>query len=111
MPESIDPRALDEVLAMAGGDKDFLIAVVQEYLSDSAGAVEALRGASGADLERTAHTLKSTSSSVGAVALAAICSDIERAAKDGPVDAPLIAAAEAEHASARAALERHLEAM
>jgi hypothetical protein len=45
------------------------------------------------------------------VRLAAICQEIERAAKDGPVDAALIAAAEAEHASARAALEQHLEAM
>ena len=111
MPESLDPRALHEVLAMAGGDREFVVAVVEEYLADSAGTVASLRSASGADLERAAHTLKSTSSSVGAVALAAICSEIERAAKDGSVDAQLIAAAEAEHASARAALDQHLEAM
>ena len=110
MPESLDPRALDEVLAMAGGDREFVAAVIEEYLKDSANTVAALRSAGGADLERAAHTLKSTSASVGAVALAAICADIERAAKDGSVDAPLIAAAEAEYASARAALERHLEA-
>jgi two-component system, sensor histidine kinase and response regulator len=111
MPDSLDPRALDEVLAMAGGDREFVAAVIEEYLADSSRTVAALRSASGADLERAAHTLKSTSASVGAVALAAICADIERSAKDGPVDAPLIAAAEAEHASARATLERHLEAM
>jgi HPt (histidine-containing phosphotransfer) domain-containing protein len=111
MPESLDPRALDEVLAMAGGDREFVVAVVEEYLADSAGNVAALRSADGADLERAAHTLKSTSSSVGAMQLADICREIERAAKDGPVDASLIAAAEAEHASARAALERHLEDM
>jgi HPt (histidine-containing phosphotransfer) domain-containing protein len=111
MPESLDPRALDDVLAMAGGDREFVVAVIEQYLADSADSLAALRSAGGADLERAAHTLKSTSSSVGAVRLAAICQQIERAAKAGPVDAPLIAAAEAEHASARAALERHLETM
>jgi HPt (histidine-containing phosphotransfer) domain-containing protein len=111
MPDTLDRRALEEVLAMAGGDRDFVIAVVQEYLADSASAVGALRTVTGADLGRAAHTLKSTSSSVGAVALAAICQDIERAAGEGPVDPSLIAAAEHEHVSARAALERHLEAM
>jgi HPt (histidine-containing phosphotransfer) domain-containing protein len=111
MPEPLDPRALDEVLAMAGGDREFLSAVVEEYLLDSAATVAALRSASGGDLERAAHTLKSTSSSVGAVQLAAVCRQIEAAAKAGAVDPALIAEAEAEHAAARAALERHLEAM
>jgi HPt (histidine-containing phosphotransfer) domain-containing protein len=96
---------------MAGGDREFVVAVIEQYLADSADSLAALRSAGGADLERAAHTLKSTSSSVGAVRLAAICQQIERAAKEGPVDAPLIAAAEAEHATARAALERHLETM
>lgn len=85
MPDSLDPRALDEVLAMAGGDREFVAAVVDEYLADSAATVASL--------------------------LAAICQEIECAAKDGPVDAPLIAAAEAEHVSACAALELHVEAM
>ena len=111
MPESFDPRALDELLAMAGGDQEFVAAVVREYLSDSASAIAALRSATGAELERAAHTLKSTSASVGALALAAICTEIERAAREGPVAPQLTAAAEAEHATARAALERHLEAM
>jgi len=111
MPESLDLQALDELLAMAGGDREFVVAVVEEYLTDSASTIAALRSAGGADLERAAHTLKSTSSSVGALQLAAICQEIERAADDGPVDPQLIAAAEAEHASARAALARHLETM
>ena len=111
MPEPLDPRALEEVLAMAGGDQEFVVAVVQEYLADSARTVAALRHASGPELERAAHTLKSTSASVGAVALAAVCAEIERAARTGAVDPPLIAAAETEHAAACAALERRLEAM
>jgi HPt (histidine-containing phosphotransfer) domain-containing protein len=111
MPDTLDARALEEVLTMAGGDRAFVIAVVEAYLSDSAANVAALRPASGADLERIAHTLKSTSASVGASALAAVCAQIEQAARAGPVDPPLIAAAEAEYTSARRALERHLETM
>lgn len=110
MPDTLDPRALDEVLAMAGGDPEFVAEVVVEYLSDSAANVVALRTTTGAALERTAHTLKSTSASVGAAALAAICLEIELAAKAGPVDPVLIAAAEQEHAAARAALEPYREA-
>ena len=111
MPEALSTQALDDVLAMAGGDRDFLVAVVEEYLTDSTANVAALRTVSGADLERVAHTLKSTSASVGALALSAVCAEIERAAKAGAVDPSLISAAEAEHASARAALERHLETL
>jgi HPt (histidine-containing phosphotransfer) domain-containing protein len=111
MPETLDPGALAEVMEMAGGDREFVMAVIEEYLTDSAANVAALRGAEGADLVRVAHTLKSTSASVGAHALSAICAEIERTAKDGPVDPALIASAEAEHASAREALERHLETL
>jgi hypothetical protein len=96
MRDSFDARALDDVLAMAGGDREFVIALVEEYLADSASNVAAL---------------KSTSSSVGALALAAVSAEIEQAAKTGAVDPALISAAEAEHASARTALEHHLETL
>jgi HPt (histidine-containing phosphotransfer) domain-containing protein len=109
MPEPLNTQALEDVLTMAGGDRDFLVEVVEEYFTDSAANLAALRTASGAELERVAHTLKSTSASVGAVALAGVCADIENAARAGTVDPSLIALAETEHASARDALERHLE--
>ena len=111
MPETLNTHALDDVLAMAGGDRDFLVAVVEEYLADSTANVAALRTAAGPDLERVAHTLKSTSGSVGVLGLAAVCAEIEQAARSGAVDAALIAAAEHEHAIARAALQHHLETM
>jgi HPt (histidine-containing phosphotransfer) domain-containing protein len=111
MPDTLDQHALDELLAMAGGDRDFVAALVQEYIADSSATVAALRDAGGAELRRAAHTLKSTSASLGATQLAAICQEIERAAQDGPVESRLIAAAEVEHAAARAALERHVEAL
>lgn len=51
-----------------------------------------------ADLQsqrHVAHTLKSSSASVGALALAALCAEVERILRDGPVDG----------------LEPHLDAM
>ena len=111
MPDTLDQHALNELLAMAGGDRDFVAAVVQEYVADSSATIAKLRNVSRAELRRAAHTLKSTSASVGAAQLAAICREIERAAGDGPVEPGLIAAAEVEHTAAVEALERHLEAL
>ena len=68
MPESLDPRALDEILTMAGGDREFVVAVVEQYLADSAGNCRRAALAGGRGLARAAHTLKSTSASVGACA-------------------------------------------
>ena len=57
MPEALSTQALDDVLAMAGGDRDFLVAVVEEDLTDSTANVAALRPGSGAALERHLETL------------------------------------------------------
>jgi HPt (histidine-containing phosphotransfer) domain-containing protein len=101
MPEPLDPAALDEILAMAGGDRSFVAAVVEEYLRDSAAIVADLRTAEGSDRQRLAHTLKSTSASVGALQLAAVCKELEHGG-----DPALVAAVEREHAAATAALEQ-----
>src|SRR4051812_16729872 len=101
MPEPLDAAALDEIQAMAGGDRDFVTAVGEEYLRDSATLVAGLRDAEGDQLRRLAHSLKSTSASVGAVRLAAACQELEHA-----LDPALVAEVEREHEAARAALEQ-----
>jgi HPt (histidine-containing phosphotransfer) domain-containing protein len=111
MPDTLDRHALDELLAMACGDRDFVAAVVREYVADSSATVAKLRDLSGEELRRAAHTLKSTSASVGAAQMAAICREVERLAGDGTVEPDLITAAEREHGAAVASLERHLEAL
>jgi HPt (histidine-containing phosphotransfer) domain-containing protein len=105
MPEKLDPTAVDRLLEMAGGDREFVRELIGEYLSDAPGQIAALRDATGDELVRAAHTLKSTSATFGAARLAAICSDLERAARDGDRPADLVAAAEGEYAEVRPALE------
>jgi hypothetical protein len=99
---ALDPAALESVLAMAGGDRSFVLEVIDEYLEDSARQLAALNEADGEDRRRAAHTLKSTSASVGAARLAELCGQIERAGDD--VEEQLIADAAREHAAVAAGL-------
>jgi HPt (histidine-containing phosphotransfer) domain-containing protein len=102
MSTTIDPAALEQVLDMAGGDRTFVVEIIDEYLEDSAKLVASLRTTSGEDLTRAAHSLKSTSASVGARRLAELAAQIERA---GEADADAVAEIEREHAQVRTALE------
>ncbi len=101
MSTAIDPRALEQIAEMAGGDRSFVVEIIDEYVSDSATLLAALREGSGEDLHRAAHTLKSTSAGVGAGRLAAVCSRIEQA---GAADVDLLDEAEREFADVRSAL-------
>ena len=101
MSTAIDPRALTQLLDMAGGDRSFVVEIIDDYLADSAALLATLREASGDDLRRAAHSLKSTSASLGAGRLAALSAQIEQAG----ADPGLIAEAEREHAAVRAGLE------
>ena len=102
MRHAIDPGALETILELGGGDRSFVVEVIDKYLEDSAALLASLREASGDELRRAAHSLKSTSSSVGARRLAALCAEIERA---GSADEDRVAEAEREHADVRAGLE------
>ncbi len=102
MSAAIDPRALTRVLDMAGGDRTFVVEIIDEYLADSSRLLASLREASGDELRRAAHSLKSTSASVGAVRLAELCAEVERAGADPAV----VGEVEREHAAVRAALEQ-----
>jgi HPt (histidine-containing phosphotransfer) domain-containing protein len=107
MSTAIDPRALTQLLDMAGGDRSFVVEIIDDYLADSAALLATLREASGDDLRRAAHSLKSTSASLGAGRLAALSAQIEQA---GAADPGVIAEAEREHAAVRAGLEEQREA-
>jgi HPt (histidine-containing phosphotransfer) domain-containing protein len=84
MPDHpIDATAFAELLETIGGDREFLADLVGTYLADSPVQFAALRAAiadgEAAGARRAAHSLKSTSASMGAQRLSDICRRIEAA--------------------------------
>ncbi len=89
----IDPATFANLLEMTGDDDAFVDDLVDTYLEEGAGLVDALRAAAAGgsvdDLVRPAHSLKSSSQNVGATGLADLCRGLEEAARGGAVpDAP-----------------------
>ncbi len=84
---TLDEAVLDELLASVEGDRAFVVELIEAYLADSAGHVEAIGAAVTAGdaeaLVRPAHTLKSSSATLGASQLAATARELEMAARDG----------------------------
>ena len=84
----VTPNMLAELNEMlGGGDPDFLVGLVNEFLVDSESLMDRIReavrtGASSA-LHQGAHTLKSSASVFGAEAMAATCGELEAAGMKG----------------------------
>jgi len=81
-PASLDPEALDHLRALQKGSAgDIFGKVVQSYLNTAPQLLQSIREAvarnDAAALRRAAHTLKSSSASLGALVLAALCKDLE----------------------------------
>ena len=111
---SIDDKVLAQLLETVGGDESFVAELVETYLTDSPGLFEGMRGGLATDdrvaLRRAAHTLKSTSASVGALALSTACREIETGSPEGDPAwlEGRIEAAAAEYVRAEAALRAWL---
>jgi HPt (histidine-containing phosphotransfer) domain-containing protein len=88
-PSTIDPAAFDRLVEMTGGDREFVDELVDTYLSDGTDQIAAMHAALAAGdpsgLERAAHSLKSGSATVGAIALGERCRSLEEAARTGDV--------------------------
>ena len=86
----LDRRVLDDLAASVNGDREFVAHLVETYLSDSAEHVDAVEAAVAARdaeaLVRPAHTLKSSSATVGAAQLAWVARRLEAAARSGVVN-------------------------
>ena len=84
---AFDPTTFDTLRTSVDGDADFLAGLLDDYLDDAQEQLDTMRSAVDTDdralLERSAHSLKSTSQTVGALALASVCTTIERLAHDG----------------------------
>lgn len=103
----LDANVLDELRAIAG---DETLRIVRLFMEDAPRLIARIEQAATAnDLEamgEAAHTLKSSSANLGALALSAAAKRIEQAARSGTLDRPGAVAAlvVAEYARARIAL-------
>jgi two-component system, sensor histidine kinase and response regulator len=91
-PRAIDRATLDNLLATTGNDSAFLAELIDTYLLDAAALLRAMQHAIEVDnaeeLRRSAHSLKSSSASLGASGLADVCAEVEQQARAGvPSDA------------------------
>ena len=88
----VDEKVLEELRASVGGDTAFVRDLIEAYLADSAGQLAAIEAALAADdaeaLVRPAHTLKSSSATVGAMDLSALARTLEMAGRAGALDDP-----------------------
>ena len=86
----LDDAVLAELREQTGGDDDFVRELVEAYVSEATGYLEAMTAAAGAGdsaaIVRPAHTLKSSSATLGAMRLAAISRGIEEAGRAGKTD-------------------------
>jgi HPt (histidine-containing phosphotransfer) domain-containing protein len=86
---AIDLDVFARLREITGDDPEFLAELVDTYLADGEAQVRALREAQADDLSalvRPAHSLKSSSASIGATALAERCRTLEAEARAGHVD-------------------------
>lgn len=87
---TFDPSAFERLKTSVSGDVPFLTSLIADYLDDTVQHLETMRQAIEQRnlqlLERTAHSLKSTSETMGAVALAAVSRKIEALAHEGRLD-------------------------
>ena len=85
----LDPKALEQLLDVIGGDREAFKDLVQSFLDDGPDLVRRLKQAVAANdadaMRRAAHTLKGSATDFGAVALAGLCREIEALGRAGEV--------------------------
>ena len=88
----LDAAVLDELLSSVEGDRSFVVDLIEAFLLDGTHQLEEIDAAVGAGdsaaLIRPAHTLKSSSATVGAARLADMARSLEHAAREGRIDGP-----------------------
>ncbi len=86
----LDQAVIAELRDSIGGDDAFLAELVETYLTEGAELLEGLTAAAAAGdpaaIVRPAHTLKSTSATLGAMRLSSISRGIEDAGRAGRAD-------------------------
>ncbi len=89
----LDDETLEDLRASVNGDREFVVELVEAYLADGATHVveveEALAARDVEGLVRPAHTLKSSSATLGATRLATLARELEVAGRSGTLDAAM----------------------
>jgi HPt (histidine-containing phosphotransfer) domain-containing protein len=102
---------------LGGGKLDMLASLINLYLAESPKLVDELKRAAGAgdarEMARVAHSLKSCSANVGAMALSRSCAELVTVAKAGNAAEArrMVATLESEHASVQEALTVEFESL
>ena len=108
-PPVLDEAILAELSASVQGDRAFVVELINAYLADGGAQVDDIEAAIAADdaaaLVRPAHTLKSSSATVGAQRLAAASRELEVAGRSGAIGSASAASLRADWDAAKAALE------
>ena len=80
--ETIDRRAIDEMLENTGGDPEFVVEIIEDYLADVEIRLDELSAAldagDSAAAKRAAHTIKGSSRSFGATRLSSLAAELEQ---------------------------------
>jgi HPt (histidine-containing phosphotransfer) domain-containing protein len=91
--EIIDHDAIQRLLSVIGGDKEDLLELLEEFEMSTPILVDKMKTAAAeanfSSLRIFAHSLKSNGRDFGAVTLASLCENLERACKSGKVSDPL----------------------
>lgn len=86
----LDDAVIAELRESTGGDEEFVRELVEAYVSEATGYLEAMTAAAAvadpSSIVRPAHTLKSSSATLGAMRLAEISRGIEEAGRAGGTD-------------------------
>ncbi|MBD1940234.1 PAS domain S-box protein [Microcoleus sp. FACHB-68] len=112
---AIELKALNELRQMLGEDSaEMLTMVIDSYLADAVDLLQALRRAAeqgnATALNLPAHTLKSTSATLGATVLAQLCKQLETMARTGMMEeaAAIVSQVEAEYERVKQELRENL---
>jgi HPt (histidine-containing phosphotransfer) domain-containing protein len=83
----LDEAVLDELRASVEGDRAFVVELIEAYVTDGAANIEAIASAIDAGdadaLVRPAHTLKSSSATLGATRVATTARELEMIGRSG----------------------------
>jgi len=113
-PPPIDRNALDMIASLQpSGSENILRKIIVLYLDSSPALMksvcEAVEGTDFDALHRAAHTLKSSSASLGALAFSGMCKDLEMMGRDKTLEGAKdrLSAFECEYERVRDSLEKH----